>query len=415
MSNKYVQTNTFYQAGAGNIIGATSVVLTSFTDIYGNVLTMTDFGDLGYITLEPDTTNEESATFTGVTANVNGTYSLTGVKTSLAKDPYTQTSGLVRQHSGGTKVVVSDTATFWSRFTNKDNDETIVGQWTFSTFPITPSNSDASTTVKGVTKLSVAPASASNPIAVGTNDDRVPVGYAVDSVGTDAYAISPTPAETAYVAGKEYTFKAGTANTGSATLNVSGLGAKTIKKNVSTDLSTGDILLNQIIVCKYDGTNMQMVSMPASIPTLPIDLTSQVTGVLPKTNGGTGTASNTKTSGILSASGSATDVIAHGLGVIPVKVKITCLSGGTTKGQVQSFGTYITSGGTYACVYNWYNNGGTGSVDVATDTSVVVYILVSGGGTNASATVAVDATNITLTWSGSSYTGLKIMWEAEAI
>lgn len=33
---------------------------------------------------------------------------------------------------------------------------------------------DASTTVKGISKLSVAPASASNPIAVGDNDGRVP-------------------------------------------------------------------------------------------------------------------------------------------------------------------------------------------------------------------------------------------------
>ena len=35
---------------------------------------------------------------------------------------------------------------------------------------------------------------------------------------------------------------------------------KTIKKNVSTDLSTGDILANQIVEVVYDGTNMQLVS-----------------------------------------------------------------------------------------------------------------------------------------------------------
>lgn len=119
---------------------------------------------------------------------------------------------------------------------------------------------DSTTAIKGLVKMSVAPATAASPIAVGTNDGRVPVAYAVDSVGTDAYAITPSPAETAYVTGKEYTFKAGTANTGACTLNVSALGAKTIKKNVSTDLATGDILANQIIVCKYDGTNMQIVN-----------------------------------------------------------------------------------------------------------------------------------------------------------
>jgi len=44
---------------------------------------------------------------------------------------------------------------------------------------------DASTTVKGVTKMSVAPASASNPIAVGDNDGRVPTQSENDAlVGT---------------------------------------------------------------------------------------------------------------------------------------------------------------------------------------------------------------------------------------
>ena len=42
-------------------------------------------------------------------------------------------------------------------------------------------------------------------------------------------------------------------------LNVNGLGAKTIKKNVSSDLATGDILANQIVTVIYDGTNMQII------------------------------------------------------------------------------------------------------------------------------------------------------------
>lgn len=84
--------------------------------------------------------------------------------------------------------------------------------------------------------------------------------YAADAGSTDAYAITITPAITAYSAGQEFTFKANTANTGACTLNVSGLGAKTIKKNVSTDLETGDITANQIVTVVYDGTNMQLKS-----------------------------------------------------------------------------------------------------------------------------------------------------------
>ena len=206
MSTKYVQCLTQFQAGAGSIMGATSVVLTSLTDIYGNVLTMTDFGTKGYCTAEPDTNNEESFTFTGIIANANGTYTLTGVATTLAKSPYTETSGLVRQHSGGTKIVITDNVAFWNTFGNKTNDEVITGRWTTGITPTNPNDlvnkayvdgvaisggADASTTVKGISKLSTAPVSGTNPIAVGDNDTRVPTQNENDAlVGTSGTAVS---------------------------------------------------------------------------------------------------------------------------------------------------------------------------------------------------------------------------------
>lgn len=88
--------------------------------------------------------------------------------------------------------------------------------------------------------------------------------YAVDAVGTDSYAVTMAGAFSAYYPGMEVTFKAGTANTGACTLNVNGSGAKTIKKDVSSDLSTGDILANQIVTVVYDGTNFQVVSKTPS-------------------------------------------------------------------------------------------------------------------------------------------------------
>lgn len=92
--------------------------------------------------------------------------------------------------------------------------------------------------------------------------------YAVDSVGTDSYAITLT-GFTAYVAGQTFKFKAATANTGSCSLNVNGLGAKTIKKNATANMATGDILAGQIVVVIYDGTDMQLVSK--------IPITSEIT------------------------------------------------------------------------------------------------------------------------------------------
>jgi len=83
--------------------------------------------------------------------------------------------------------------------------------------------------------------------------------YFADSEASDDYVITPSPAISAYAAGQTFNFKANTANTGAATLNVNGKGAKTIKKNVSNDLETGDILANQIVTVIYDGTNFQLI------------------------------------------------------------------------------------------------------------------------------------------------------------
>ncbi len=91
------------------------------------------------------------------------------------------------------------------------------------------------------------------------------VAYAADSVGTDAYAITLTPALTAYAVGQVFNFAPGTANTGAATLAINGLVAKTIKKDKNVDLSDGDLVTNQIVSVVYDGTNFQMLSPPMGL------------------------------------------------------------------------------------------------------------------------------------------------------
>ena len=177
----FVQTNTMYLSGSGVIVAATSVSVTSFTDIYGNVLTMADFGTRGYGTLEPDTTNEEAFSFTGITANANGTYTLTGIKTALAKSPYTETSGLIRAHSGGTKIVISDPAVFWGNLKAYVDAAVISG------------GVPATTVLLGLTTMSVAPAVAGTPIAVGDNDTRMFTAAQVTQVtqATVAGIVSP--------------------------------------------------------------------------------------------------------------------------------------------------------------------------------------------------------------------------------
>jgi hypothetical protein len=84
--------------------------------------------------------------------------------------------------------------------------------------------------------------------------------YCTDAGANDTYACSLSPAITAYTTGVAYRFKAATANTGAATINLNSLGAKTIKKKTSgitTDLDDNDIRAGAWVTVVYDGTNMQ--------------------------------------------------------------------------------------------------------------------------------------------------------------
>jgi hypothetical protein len=84
--------------------------------------------------------------------------------------------------------------------------------------------------------------------------------FTTTSTGNDTYVLTFDPAHESYVTGMIINFKADVANTGACTLNVNGLGAKAIKKNVSSDLTDGDIQASQIVTVIYDGTNFQLVS-----------------------------------------------------------------------------------------------------------------------------------------------------------
>ena len=87
--------------------------------------------------------------------------------------------------------------------------------------------------------------------------------FAADAEASDTYVITLSPAPAAYTTGMMIVFTANTANTDGATVNVNGLGAKNILKMHDQAVITGDIEAGQVVVCVYDGTNMQMTSQVA--------------------------------------------------------------------------------------------------------------------------------------------------------
>lgn len=198
----YVQGKTFYTlSGNGISLSDTSVTIDNFTLPDGTNITMSMFGDIGFGTFEPGSPKEENYSFTGVTQNGNGTATLTGLTRGLKfVTPYNADVNLRQGHGGGTSMVLANSAPFYNQLSGRDNDETITGTWTFTNpnYPridnATPPPTDdeqfatkkyvddvaiagspkATPSVYGITKLSTAAVSPTDPIAVGDNDTRVP-------------------------------------------------------------------------------------------------------------------------------------------------------------------------------------------------------------------------------------------------
>lgn len=465
-AKKYVQATTFYLAGSGVIIGATNIVVTSFNDIYGNALTLADFGDKGYGTLEPDTTNEEAFTFTTVTTNANGTVTLGGVSTALAKSPYTETSGLIRAHSGGTKLVITDSAAFWSTFANKNNNETIAGKYTFplANRPTMDSDADtatvtdlvtlgqlsrqaiagasnASTTVKGIVQEATQAQVLAKTAAGSTGADlyvnpstlasTLLSDYKVDTGAANAYVITPAPAITAYTVGQIFSFKAVNANTTASTLNVNGLGAKTIKNAAAADLVANDILAGQVVILEYDGTNFQMLSPSGNLTannlksaTTTVNVSSATAPssgqVLKATSSTAATwqtlpaSLSTVSSGTASKDASdatTTQNIAHGLGATPKYVRIYAASPMTVVSNQLAVAN-TTYNGTTQSSLSYYCTGSSAFAIVATFTLNTA----NTASATQSGVVTYDGTNIIITWTktGSPTGTYNLLWEAIA-
>lgn len=77
--------------------------------------------------------------------------------------------------------------------------------------------------------------------------------------GTNTYTATITPAITAYTNTQRFFIKFTNANTGACTLNLNGLGAKSIVINANQPLTIGDISAGQILCLAYDGTNFQLI------------------------------------------------------------------------------------------------------------------------------------------------------------
>ena len=154
-------------------------------------------------------------------------------------------TGTVTLPTTGTLATLAGTEAFTGKTYEGNTITTGTGTLTLSTFTLT-----AATTGTVFTS--------------GTKADVLDAAcFAEDAGANDTYTATLSPAITAYVTGAHYRFKANTANTGAATINLNALGAKTIVKaagGITTALADNDIRAGQWVDLVYDGTNMQMQS-----------------------------------------------------------------------------------------------------------------------------------------------------------
>lgn len=160
---------------------ATSMTLVSGTDKAGNTLS----GVYGMV-IDEGSSNEEF--IIGTVAGTAVTSMLRGVSPADAK---TEVAALKKEHRRGASVKITDFPVLGVLSRMLNGDETIPNKLQYTSEPTLSDRKDivslgfvqdtaiaggvdASTTVKGISKLSVAPASATEPIAAGTNDTRIP-------------------------------------------------------------------------------------------------------------------------------------------------------------------------------------------------------------------------------------------------
>lgn len=461
---KYVQNQATTLAGSGAIIGATSIILTSFTGIDGTPLAMTDFGTKGFATINPDGESEEQIVFTGLTQNGNGTCTLTGVSNVSFTAPYTETSGLATTHTGGSIFIITNTSGYYNTFSNKLNDETISGLWnlpnngntpTLGTVYVAPTTDLQIPSKKYVDTVAVSGAPNAAPTVKGIVQEattaQVNAGTNTGSTGAVLFA---SPADlTASIYGLQLPSsgqKSALASTTTPGASNKYISQSDLQKNAErfassttgndTYVATFSPVISALIngmelFVKVDTVNTGAATLnPNALGATSIvrsdgsalaDGDIPANGIMHLVYNSTGTAFRLQNlanapkfnAGVATRAGNAassSQTFAHGLGRTPRYIKINALKGISGGGSLlaSSIGTY--DGTSTNCAYS-------NSVGLSgTDTTNVVAIgdgTTIGGGATQVATATLDATNITLTWTyaaTASSANINILWEAYA-
>lgn len=309
---------------------------------------------------------------------------------------------LITRNAAGTTVTLHIGATGTIPSVNASGDLEFIAN---------PAAANGSTTVKGVYEEATQAEVDAGTVSGSTGADltinpstlraKLLNSGVADTGSSTAYAIAPSPVISSYATYQEFTFLvANTNTTTNPTLNVNGVGAKTIVDSDGTGLKIGQLKAGSIYTVIYNGTNMQLKSASNILRFL-----------------GSGTKDTTDAS--------TTQTFAHGLGKIP---KIVNIIGMGQLGVQESGGHQAYSGAIAEAIYDgttqisvsiistWNGSIYTG---VVTSAFVLSANAVGAGsdGYRQTGVITVDATNITITWTRSGSVGAgsyNLICKAEA-
>lgn len=236
-----VATGTSIALG-GATLGANALAITGTVNISGN----TTLGSAAQLLWSTDLI----VTRRGA-ANIN--FGAADVDTG----PVAQSLSVQSALTGGTNNVAG------ANFTIKGSQGKgtgIGGSLIFQTAPAGGSGNSPNALATALTIDSTKLATFAGGASVATMAMIAAFNYAADAGANDTYVITLAPAAAAYTTGMAVYFKANTANTGAASININGLGAKTIVKAVNTTLANNDILASMICHIVYDGTNFVLMN-----------------------------------------------------------------------------------------------------------------------------------------------------------
>jgi len=387
--------NAFFET---SLASAMTAAATSFTIVSGADKESNSISGLYGFVIDEGTADEEV-----VIGTVSGT-TVTVVYRGIDSDaPNTEVSANKKAHRRGASVKITDYPIIGVLRNILNGDDTLPNKISYASHPTFSSNTelvdkkyvddvalagapDASTTVKGVMEEATQAEIDADTAAGGTSARLAinPSTLATSKYGTQL----PSSGEKSALVGTS-----GTPGSGNKYVTNDDTASAATASKVARRNATGDITVPSTPGASTDATSKSYVDTQVA------------------------TKVSTFKNGVASRAGDAasgTQTIAHGVGATPKVIKITAMWASGNDDLIQSFGVY--NGTTTSCV--WFQRIDATDESAGTSSTNVIHLpSLAADSSSQKATVAIDATNITLTWTktGSpSSESIHILWEAIA-